>query len=107
MQGQGSSEAAEPTAAQKSSLHLTETTTEAGDRFCLCCSKQTHVASDAITQFIQACFRAGCAAAAAANSLIPQVASQAYLTFQPIAKRGNTSVICTEEDLRGFTNGWH
>lgn len=46
-------------------------------------------------------------AVAAANSLIPQVASQAYLTFQPVAKWGDTSVICTEEDLCGFKNGRH
>lgn len=41
--------------------------------------------------------------AAAANSLIPQT----YLTLQPVAKGGNTSVICTEEEPPCFKNGWH
>lgn len=61
-----------------------------------CCSKQTCVANYTITESIKAYFRAG---SVAANSLVPQVASQTDFTLQPVAKGDDTSVICAKNCL--------
>lgn len=69
-----------------------------------CCSKQTCVVNYTVTESIKVYFSAG---SAAANSLVPQVASQADFTLQPVAKGDDTSVICAKEELPRFKNGWH